>query len=177
MYEEKQIIIACDDSGNLGGYIPKEVGHIGDGQRHLAIAVLLINQNGEVLLQKRKHRVFDDIWDVTGATHPLHRPDGTDETLEEATLRCVKREFGIEPKEVRNLKSYGAFNYFAKDGNHCENEYCAMMVGEYDGEVSLNPQEGYGYKWISKEEFIKDIERSPGKYTPWAREGVKLYTS
>lgn len=72
---DDQIILAVDSAGNFTGqYIPKSVGHTGKGQRHLAISVLLFNDKGQVLLQKRKHQVFDDIWDVTGATHPLHRP-------------------------------------------------------------------------------------------------------
>lgn len=75
MNQDDQIIMACDDNGVFSGeYIPKEVGHTGQGKRHLAIAVLLYNGQGKVLLQQRKHRVFDD------------------ETFEEATQRCLERE-------------------------------------------------------------------------------------
>lgn len=82
---DNQIILACDDQGNFTGeYIPKEVGHTGNGKRHLAITVLLYNNQGQVLLQRRKHQVFDDIWDITGATHPLHTDD-EDESLKQAT--------------------------------------------------------------------------------------------
>ncbi|RJP46271.1 MAG: NUDIX domain-containing protein, partial [Armatimonadetes bacterium] len=136
---DNQIIIVCDEEGKLTGeYIAKEKGHLGKGQRHLAITVLLFNNQGQVLLQKRKHKVFDDIWDLTGATHPLHLKNDHDETFEEATLRCLKREYGIEAEEVKNLKNLGVFNYFAecKDGlcEHeaqpllCENEHCAMLT-------------------------------------------------
>jgi isopentenyl-diphosphate Delta-isomerase len=88
-----QIILACDDNGKFIEYIPKMVGHTGDGRRHLAITVLLYNSKGEVLLQRRKHKVFDNIWDFTGSTHPLHKEDGKDESLEEATLRFLKVEY------------------------------------------------------------------------------------
>lgn len=173
---DNQIILACDDQGRFTGeYIPKEVGHTGEGKRHLAIAVLLENSQEEVLLQRRKHKVFDDIWDVTGATHPLHLEDNHDESFEEATYRCLKREYDINPEEVDNLKNIGAFNYFAsyKDGL-CENEHCAMLVGEYDGKLNLNPEVGYNYKWMKKSEFLKDIEANPSNYSPWAVEGVKI---
>lgn len=172
---DQQIILACDDQGKFSGeYIPKEVGHTGLGKRHLAITVLLQNKQGEVLLQKRKHKVFNDIWDLTGATHPLHLENGHDETFEEATLRCLKREYEIEEGEVSNLRNLGAFNYFAQDGEKCENEHCAILVGEYDGEVKLNPEVGYGYKWMEKQDFLKDIAQNPEKYTAWAVEGVKI---
>lgn len=166
-----QIIIACDKTGRPSGqYIPKKVGHTGKGKLHLAITILLYNNNGEVLLQKRKHEVFDDIWDLTGATHPIHTERG-DESFEEATQRCLLREYGIKEVKLRNL---GTFNYFATDGKLCENEHCAMMVGEYSGSVNLNPKVGYGCEWMDKHEFLKDIKASSRKYTPWAVKGVEV---
>ncbi len=165
-----QTILACDDGGNFLEYIPRAVGHTGQGRRHLAITVLLFNNKGEVLLQRRKHKVFDDIWDI-GATHPVHKADGTDETLEEATLRCLKDEYGVGKIK---LKNFGAFNYFKTYGQYCENEHCFTLVGEYNGEVNLNPEAGYGYKWMDKQEFLEDITKNPSDYSAWAIEGVKL---
>jgi len=122
---DKQIILAVDEDGKFSGeYIPKEVGHTGEGKRHLAITVLLYNNKGQVLLQKRKHKIFDNIWDITGATHPLHA-DAGDESLEEATRRCLKIEWGI--REIRKIRVIGSFNYFAKYGKYCENEHCAIL--------------------------------------------------
>lgn len=167
-----QIILACDENGKFLEYIPKEMGHRGEGRRHLAITVLLFNSKGEVLLQRRKHKIFDNIWDITGATHPLHKVDGTDETFEEATRRCLGTEWGI--REIEEIKKIGEFNYFAKYNGLCENEHCARMTGKYDGLLNLNPDVGYEYKWIAKEEFLKDIESNPQNYTPWAIEGTKL---
>lgn len=166
----QQIILAVDDNGNFLEYIPKEVGHTDKGRRHLAITVLLQNSKGQVLLQKRKHQIFDNIWDITGATHPLHKADGSDENLEEATRRCLEAEWGI--REVGEIGEIGVFNYFAQYGDYCENEHCHLMVGEYDGEVKLNPEMGYEYKWVEREEFLKDIAQNPDKYTPWAKAAV-----
>lgn len=168
-----QIILAVDDNGKFSGeYISKEVGHTGEGKRHLAITVLLQNSKGQVLLQKRKHQIFNNIWDITGATHPLHKADGSDETLEEATWRCLKVEYGIKDKIP--LQNLGFFNYFAQYGQYCENEHCAMMIGEYDGEINLNTEVSYEYKLMEKREFLQDIEQNPQNYTPWAQEGVKI---
>ena len=206
---DSQIILAVDDSGNFLEYIPKELGHTGEGKRHLAIAVLLFNSKGQVLLQKRKHKIFDNIWDITGATHPLHKShpchserseesvsikiatspaspdprndgkckicnkDNVDEALEEATWRCLAVEYRI--KEKIPLKNLGFFNYFKRYGEFCENEHCAMIVGEYNGEVNLSQDVGYEYKWMDKEVFLKDIESDPKRYTPWAVAGITAY--
>ena len=166
-----QTILACDDQGNFLEYIPKEAGHTGGGKRHLAIAVLLYNKKGQILLQKRKHKIFDNLWDLTGATHPLHKENG-DETLEQATLRCLKIEYGIENHIT--LKNLGFFNYFEKYREFCENEHCFLLVGEYNGPVKLNPEAGYEYKWMDKDKFLQDREQNPQNYAPWAKEAVKV---
>lgn len=169
---DDQVILATDEQGNFTGeYIPKWEGHTGEGKRHLAITVLIYNSKGEVLLQRRKHKVFDDIWDLTGATHPLHLGQGKDETFEEATLRCLKREYDI-PKI--KLKNWGSFNYFAQYDGLCENEHCAILTGEYNGPIKLNKEVGYSYKWTNKNQFLKDLEQNSEKYSPWAVEGTKL---
>lgn len=168
-----QTIIICDNNGNpTGEYIPKIEGVTGKGKHHLAITVLLQNSQGQVLLQRRKHQVFDNVWDFTGSTDNSHFADGTNETFEEASMRCLKREYGIF--KVDNLRNLGGFNYFAKDGKHCENEYCAMMIAEYEGEVKMNPEVGYEYKWMDLMEFIEDVEKNPKKYAPWVIKGSKI---
>lgn len=169
---DDQIILAVDEKGNFTGeYIPKSIGHTGDGKRHLAITVLLFNKKGEVLLQRRKHKIFDNIWDLTGATHPLHLENGRDESLEEATFRCLLVEYGIKGIKLQNL---GFFNYFAQYGKLCENEHCVILVGEYNGQVKLNPEVGYGYKWVRKQKFFEDIKKHPEKYTAWAKESYRI---
>lgn len=170
---DNQIILAVDNQGRFLEYIAKAAGHTGQGKRHLAIAVLLQNSKGEVLLQKRKHRIFDNIWDITGATHPLHLKN-RDETLEEAAKRCLREEWGI--KDFEDLKDEGVFNYFARYGNLCENEHCHLLTGQYDGDIDLNPDMGYEYKWIDKEQFLKDINSSPRSYTPWAINSTQILT-
>lgn len=166
-----QIIIVCDNKGNsTGEYIPKMAGVSGEGKKHLAITVVLYNSQGQILLQKRKHQVFDNLWDLTASTDLSHFKD-RDESFIEAAERCLKREYYIDNMELKNL---GGFSYFAKDGEYCENEYDVILTGEYDGEVNINPEVGYECKWVSKEEFLEGIEANLKNYTPWAIEGVKV---
>ena len=165
-----QTILACDDQGNFLEYIPRITGHTGEGRRHLAITVLIHNSKGEVLLQKRKHKIFDNIWDFTASTHPLHTSDG-DETLEQATARALKDEYRIENVSFKVL---GSFNYFTQIGELCENEHDHLLIGEYNGQVKLNPRVAYEYKWVDKQQMLKDMEQNPQKYSSWAKEGLKV---
>ena|SRR3990167_3710182 len=112
-----QTVILVDKEGkHTGEYVEKDLAHTGRGKRHLAISVLLYNRRGQVLLQHRKHKIHNDIWDFTGSTHHLHRDDGTDETSEEATHRCLKREYGINEKI--DLRVIGAVDYYAPYGEY-----------------------------------------------------------
>lgn len=166
-----QTILAVDKKGNFTGqYVSKIKAHTGKGIHHLGITVFIFNKKGEGLLQKRKHLIFDNIWDNTGSTHQLHL-NGHDETDEEATLRCLKTEWGIENVELKNL---GGFNYFARYGVLCENEYCKLLIGTYDLEVKINPEISYEYKWVDKNKFLKNLEDNPDKYSPWCKEAVKV---
>ncbi len=182
-YSAQQIIKGANDDGTpTGEYFPRSVGHTGQGKHHFAVSFFIINSKGELLLQLRKHKIFDKIWDTTGSTHQLRREDelssrpsgtGTDETDEEACDRSFKVEYGV-PEGGIKWENYGGFNYFAKYGEMCENEHDMVLIGQYDGEVNLNPEEGYEIKWMGKEEFLKDIKKNPKKYTPWAIGATKL---
>src|SRR6266545_1446555 len=92
----KQILILVDDHGNATGYAPRAVCHDGDGERHAAVAVVLFNAAGDVLLQRRRSSLWDGFWDITGATHPLHLAAG-DESFEEAARRCLRAEWHVPP--------------------------------------------------------------------------------
>lgn len=162
-----QMVILIDDKDNfLGKYAPRHEAHTGDGIHHRAFGCFLLNKKGEILLQKRKHWFWDRLWDLSAISHVLHL-DGRDETYEEATARALKKEMGIEGVKVEKI---GGFNYFAKhekdDG--CENEYCAIMFGRYDGPVTTDEEDVYKYKWMDFEDFVNETRNHPEKYTPWA---------
>lgn len=168
-----QVILVSDKKGNhTGEYIDKDLAHSGRGKRHLAITVLLYNNKGQVLLQHRKHKIHSDIWDFTGSTHHLHKNGGSDETTEEATYRCLKVEYGIAEKIP--LKVLGGVNYFAADGNHCENEHDIIVAGEFNGKLKPNRQVAYKHEWVNEKIFLTDISKNSKKYAPWAVLASKL---
>lgn len=166
----EQYLILVDENDNfLGKYAPKSRCHTGRGLHHRAFTILILNKKREVLLQKRKHKLWDGYWDLTNS-HPLHAEE-KDEKYEQAAKCCLKREWGIEIP----VKKLFSFNYYAKYGNFCENEYCAFLVGEYNGEVYPNPKVAYGYKWMSLEKLLKDIKINREVYTPWAIRALEEY--
>lgn len=162
----KQTLLLVDNQDRfLGKYANRLDCHKTPGLHHRAFVTMLFNYNGEVLLQKRKHQLFGNLWDLTCASHPVHR-NGKDESYEEAAVRALKTEMGI--KNIK-LSKIGGFNYFAQDGNNfCENEYCAILTGVYNRKVNPNPECVYQYRWLDFDQFLAEIDKMPEKFTTWA---------
>src|SRR3989304_7451405 len=162
---ESQKILLVNNSDKFTGYATWEQGHRGRGKQHRGFVTLLFDDKGNVYLQKRKHKVFDGLWDLTAISHPYKNGDHQ-ENLIEAASRALKVEMGIGKTQLKNV---GAFTYFAPDGEWCENEYCYILTGNYDGGFKPNKKLVYDAKKVRFEEFVGDIARNPKKYTPWAR--------
>jgi isopentenyl-diphosphate delta-isomerase len=79
----------------------------------------------------------------------------------------VKEEMGVIIDESK-LNGLYKFSYYAPDvEGWCENELDNVMVGEWSGELQLNPEEAMDGKWVEWEELNKDIKNDPDKYAPW----------
>lgn len=159
------MLILVDKNDKLLGYAPKSECHTGNGKHHRAILVVLYNSKKEILLQKRKHNVSDNVWDLTAASHPLHFQN-KNETYSEASTRCIKWEWSVSGIKFRKV---GAFNYFKQYGLKCENEYCVVIVGKCDSAVKLNHNVAYGYRWAPLSRIAKEVKEKPESYSIWAR--------
>ncbi|MBI3282550.1 NUDIX domain-containing protein [Candidatus Curtissbacteria bacterium] len=168
-----QTVLLVNEKDKFLGHAPKMECHTGRGRRHRAFVTLLFDSNDNVILQKRKHRLFDGLSDLTAISHPLHI-DGHNESYQAASDRALKKEMGIGHVVVKKV---GGFNYFAQDGANCENEFCAILVGNYDGEFKPNKKEVYEAKKTKFSEFLRDVSVNPQKYTPWARLAAKKLKS
>lgn len=165
-----QLLILVDKKDKILGYAPRNKCHTGNGKRHRAFTILLYNKNKQLLLQKRKHWLWDNYWDLTGASHPLHLTN-RNETYNEAANRCVNVEWGV--KNIR-FRKIGAFNYFKRYDSSCENEHCALLIGKYDGSLRPNSKTAYYFRWVSLKELLNEIKKHPNAFTPWAKLAVKL---
>ena len=160
----EQMLILVDQSDTVVGYAPRGECHAGDGKLHRALALLLFNSQGNILLQRRRSLLWDGCWDITGATHPLHYTQ-YDESYEDASQRCLQSEWNIVSPVERVL----SFVYFARLKECCEHEYCVLLAGQYDGPARFNPAYAYDMRWVSLATCQREIRQNPSAYTPWAR--------
>lgn len=143
--------------------------HQGKGLKHRALSVILYRKTKgktQLLHQKRamSKPLFKDLWSNTCCTNL--RPG--DEYLERAVSR-LDEEMGIKIKP-EDLRTLYRFSYEAEDESQpgwLENEVDTVIVGEWDGEMQLNPDEASDAKWIEWGEMKNDIEKNPKIYSPW----------
>jgi isopentenyl-diphosphate delta-isomerase len=171
-YEGRRVVLVDQDDNELG-VEDILIAHQGEGKKHRALSVILyrkIDGKTELLMQKRSQAkpVFKRLWSNTCCTNL--RPGDT--YIERAVSR-LKEEMGIEvrPEDLRVLYrfSYEAPDHSASSGQvqWCENEVDTVIVGEWNGELRLNPEEAEDAKWVEYGEMKKDMEKNPDIYSPW----------
>ena len=88
----EELIDVLDKDGNKTGIIKKKSDIKRDGDYHRAIAVLVINNNNEILMQKRssRKRIYPNLWSIFVKGHVQ-----SGETSIDACIRELSEEVGI----------------------------------------------------------------------------------
>ena len=131
------------------------------GLLHRAFSVFLFCGDS-VLLQKRAASKYHcgGLWTNTCCSHP--RPG---ETVAEAAVRRLKEELGIETGGLTETASF-IYRYPFENGL-TEYEYDHVLVGEYDGGWTENPEEVDAVKLVPLADLRTELLRTPGQFTPW----------
>jgi isopentenyl-diphosphate delta-isomerase len=173
----RQSLIVVDKEDNFLEYANRSACHLDRHLRHRAVVLFIYNDQEKILLQKRNNELFSGLWDLAGATHPLHQDD-RDESYEESVLRCLKDEWGISSTALPSpMTRVMAFTYFESDGDQCENEYCVLFQGQYNGPLDPNPDHVDELKWVTWPELQSELEDTPEQFTPWLKVAVDLLNS
>jgi isopentenyldiphosphate isomerase len=144
------------------------------GRKHVGITIACIDGDGRVLVQHRRHKIFDRVWSLSGDTHPYRmRGSRKVETLEEAARRCAVDDLGVTiEKWTTTLKvSYSARD--PRDPRYCENELLHVLITRHDGPFYMNKGNVYRLRWAEVDEISKDalgdLKKEPieRKYAPW----------
>ncbi len=178
---EEYTIPLVDESGSVVSYGDRWLSHAvttGDngpilGRRHTGITIALLNGDGKILVQHRKHKVFDNVWSLSGDTHPRRYNGKTVETLGEASDRCSLEDLGIAPGKWNEVlvTTYSALD--PRDNEYCENEVLHLLVTTYDGPFKVNENNAYSVKWMKIEEIasqvVDDLRNEPlrREFAPW----------
>lgn len=160
--QTQEILILVDDQDNEIGTDTRENCHSGKGKRHRAYTALLFH-DGKMLLQQRskKKLLWPGAWDVSFTSHVY-----PGETYQQAAGRRALQELGAKVGELEDVHS---FVYFAPQGKNAENEFCRVLVGNFDGKITPNDDEMMAIKWARLSDIRADVKSHPDSYTPWFR--------
>jgi isopentenyl-diphosphate delta-isomerase len=158
MQEEKVILV--NEMDVQIGLMPKLEAHE-KAVLHRAFSVFVLNKNKEIMLQQRAASKYHSplLWTNTCCSH---QRDG--ETNLVAGIRRLQEEMGFET----DLKELFHFIYKAPfDNGLTEHELDHVMIGYYDNDPVINPEEVENWKWMSIESIKNDMLVNPNEYTIW----------
>lgn len=157
-----EYVILVDEKDQEIGSMEKMKAHE-KGLLHRAFSIFLFNDKNELLLQQRAHEKYHSggLWTNTCCSHPR-----IGETVLEASNRRLMEEMGIQAK----MHPEFSFIYKAKlDNELTEYELDHVVLGSFNGEPKINPDEVAAWKYVSMEEIEADMKLYPEKYTAWFR--------
>ena len=157
---KKEHVILVDAEDHELGTMEKIEAHE-KAELHRAFSVFIFNDSGELMLQQRAAHKYHSplLWTNTCCSHQR-----LGESNIEAGKRRLREEMGFEV----DLDEKFHFIYKAEfDNGLTEHELDHVMLGYYNGEPAINPQEVASWKWIDMEVLKKDIIDNPEEYTTW----------
>lgn len=165
-YHDRKVVVVDenDQEMRVAGLVEA---HRDSGLQHRAFSLQLfrvVSGRKELLLQQRavEKPVFPYYW----ANTCCYNLAPGEKYLTRAMSR-VREEMGVVVGQ-NVLRELYKFTYYAPDvEGWCENELDTVIVGEWSGELKLNPEEAMDAKWIEWGELNMDIANSPDKYAPW----------
>ena len=157
--QEENVILVNEKDEQIG-LMPKMEAHQ-KGVLHRAFSVFIFNEKDELMLQQRAHSKYQSpgLWTNTCCSH---QREG--ESNIEAGKRRLQEEMGFST----GLKDTISFIYKAPfDNGLTEYEFDHILVGKYEEDPILNPEEAAAFKWMNLEDVKKDMEVNPQLYTAW----------
>jgi isopentenyl-diphosphate delta-isomerase len=157
---KKEYVILVDTADRELGTMEKMEAHE-KAILHRAFSVFIFNDRGELMLQQRAAHKYHSplLWTNTCCSHQRQG-----ESNIEAGKRRLREEMGFEV----DLDEKFHFVYKAEfDNGLTEHELDHVMVGYYNGEPTINPEEVASWKWINMEVLQQDMQDHPQDYTAW----------
>lgn len=133
------------------------------GKLHRAFSVFVLNDENELLLQRRAEDKYHSggLWSNTCCSHP--RPG---EDTGAAARRRLEEEMGFHC----DLEPAFAMVYRADVGSGLvEYEYDHILLGRWNGRPDPDAGEVMDWRWVALDALAGEIARDPRGFTYWFR--------
>jgi len=166
-------VILVNNQDEAIGERDKMDAHLGEGELHRAYTILVSNNRGEVLLQKRAKgkMLWPLFWEATCSSHQTQGGKSENEQI-----KLAEKRLGEEMGFTCNLKLISKFQYHNLYKNiGAEKELCWLLIGEWGGTVSPNPEEVVDYQWVMPISLIEEIKQKPSDFAPWLFRALEIF--
>ncbi|WP_345024496.1 isopentenyl-diphosphate Delta-isomerase, partial [Streptomyces sedi] len=162
---EAQLVELVDTDGAATGSATVAEAHTPPGRLHRAFSVLLLDEDGRMLVQRRaevKTR-FALRWANACCGHP-----SPGDTLVEDAERRLAEEIGVRGAALHRA---GVYVYRAEDPatGRVEHEYDHVLVGRVPvgTELSPDPEEVADVRWVPPARLRRELADDPEHFAPW----------
>ena len=166
-HQKNSPLVLVNEHDEVIGYEDKMTAHQ-QGILHRAFSVMLYRtcaQGTEILLQQRAQSKYHcpGLWSNTCCSHPF-----PNEATQDAAIRRLDEELNIHT--ALTLQHLGHFIYKTPcDNNLIEHELDHVYSGVYSDTLpQFNAKEVQAIKWMSLDDYAKDLTQNPHLYTPWS---------
>ena len=157
---KEELVILVDENDHQVGLMPKIEAHE-KALLHRAFSVFVFNSKKELMIQQRALHKYHSpgLWTNTCCSHQREGESNID-----AGRRRLMEEMGF----TVDLEESISFIYKAPfDNGLTEHEFDHILLGNFEGEPNLNPDEVAAWKWMSLEAIKQDMAAHPNIYTEW----------
>lgn len=167
-------VVLVDKNDHEFGVMDKIQAHRGTGILHRAVTVLLFrvqksdrDREIEVLLQKRSDNklLWPGVWADTVSSHNF-----PGEGYEECGARRLQEEMGIRLTPPELTLVFKLLYQARYNDEFSEHELDGIVVGWWDGEPTINPEEVSDYQWMRWGKLTKEITKP--SHAPWLQKAV-----
>ncbi len=161
----EELIDALDKFGNKTGIIKRKSEIKKDGDYHRAISVLIINDNNEILMQKRSQnkKFYPNLWSLFVKGHIQSKEDPIS-----ACIREIKEELGIIVRE-EELKYLYTIKEEKRENDYIENIFFDTYILKKNidlKKVIIEKDELSDVKYITVSKVLKLIKKKDKSLAP-----------
>ncbi|MFY0255870.1 isopentenyl-diphosphate Delta-isomerase [Chitinophaga sp. 30R24] len=153
-------VILVNEQDEAIGTMEKMEAHL-KGMLHRAFSIFIVNDAGEILLQRRALEKYHSpgLWTNACCSHPF-----PGETVIAAAHRRLQEELGFDC-ELHEIFSFTYRTEF--DNGLTEHEFDHVLLGTYNGNIHPDLSEVSDYRYLSSARVQELMISDPAAFTSW----------
>jgi len=163
----EELVDVVDEHDNVVGQTTRKDAQQ-KGTRHRGVAVMIVNDNGDLLVQKRgmNQKLAPGVFDTSSAGGV-----SAGESYEEAAVRELKEELGIAIPLIDIAKIQEDHTIYGPKMNSIWH----LFLGKHNDKIHFNKEEVADVIFMNQEEIQKKINDNPDQFTFGFKQDFKAY--